>query len=482
MLGKATGHLVRQIDPDGSLIGVSRLADSDRLQPLGVVLKRPGRWPWSRAKYRPTDFTLTHITTGRKSPKIELITTDFMNYKGTYTEKMGGALHAEMGGARMQAEGRGSSQLQSSFGKLRKEVVNVRMLLDSSEDRLVDLHHPLVQQTGSQLGSVLAVLKQRIITSSPCSIMFSGLQRGTCSAVLRALGSRSIQVSVSESTSVQLDSDVSMEIPPNTVLAYSVIDLLIKENGNYEFCLQPEVQGGFASGRTSRRSWVDEVDHGDGARVEPDQEKHGAGIPLVNIQQQLMQVKIDLQHLCCLVDSTRSDLLHLLTSLLPDHVSLWLLEEKLDDLCSGDPTCLQSASTSSSQNGSTNEGSSSPNAPSIRAMHLLVSALEELPPNCLDQLVSCCSDGLLSSINQLVAALLGSQILHVDELPPHLQSAEFLLRAEQLLDSAGVALKREMGGVWAESQDTRDLRPLLLCVAVHGLNCLSSTGTFPVPL
>ncbi|XP_028847120.1 gasdermin-E-like [Denticeps clupeoides] len=150
--------------------------------------------------------------------------------------------------------------------------------------------------------------------------MFSGLQRGTCSAVLRALGSRSIQVSVSESTSVQLDSDVSMEIPPNTVLAYSVIDLLIKENGNYEFCLQPEVQGGFASGRTSRRSWVDEVDHGDGARVEPDQEIHGAGIPLVNIQQQLMQVKIDLQHLCCLVDSTRSDLLHLLTSLLPDHV------------------------------------------------------------------------------------------------------------------------------------------------------------------
>uniref|UniRef100_A0AAY4BGV7 Gasdermin pore forming domain-containing protein n=1 Tax=Denticeps clupeoides TaxID=299321 RepID=A0AAY4BGV7_9TELE len=261
MLGKATGHLVRQIDPDGSLIGVSRLADSDRLQPAGCVTK--------------DRYTQTHNS---------ILPLCCMK---VFVFKMGGALHAEMGGARMQAEGRGSSQLQSSFGKLRKEVVNVRMLLDSSEDRRQVLSWVLF----------LAVLKQRIITSSPCSIMFSGLQRGTCSAVLRALGSRSIQVqnvSVSESTSVQLDSDVSMEIPPNTVLAYSVIDLLIKENGNYEFCLQPEVQGGFASGRTSRRSW----------------------------------------------------------------------------------------------------------------------------------------------------------------LPPHLQSAEFLLRAEQLLDSAGVALKREMGGVWAESQDT----------------------------
>uniref|UniRef100_A0AAY4BEL9 Gasdermin pore forming domain-containing protein n=1 Tax=Denticeps clupeoides TaxID=299321 RepID=A0AAY4BEL9_9TELE len=276
MLGKATGHLVRQIDPDGSLIGVSRLADSDRLQPLGVVLKRPGRWPWSRAKYTQTHnsilplccmkvFVFVWVTDEYLcvSDCAELITTDFMNYKGTYTEKMGGALHAEMGGARMQAEGRGSSQLQSSFGKLRKEVVNVRMLLDSSEDRLVDLHHPLVQQTGSQLGSVLAVLKQRIITSSPCSIMFSDTPQNSavllfcnvCGFVLTTwcvLFCVCSQVSVSESTSVQLDSDVSMEIPPNTVLAYSVIDLLIKENGNYEFCLQPEVQGGFASGRTSR--------------------------------------------------------------------------------------------------------------------------------------------------------------------------------------------------------------------------------------
>ncbi|KAG9332021.1 hypothetical protein JZ751_016248 [Albula glossodonta] len=53
MFARATSNLVHQIDPDGSLIPVTRLNNSHKLVPLALVLKRRRRWFWQTPKYRP---------------------------------------------------------------------------------------------------------------------------------------------------------------------------------------------------------------------------------------------------------------------------------------------------------------------------------------------------------------------------------------------------------------------------------------------
>lgn len=79
MFAKVTRHLVNETDPDGSLLAVTRLTDSDKFQPLGVVLKSQRRWPWQRPRYRATDFTLMQITQGRKTLRPGTETLELMH-------------------------------------------------------------------------------------------------------------------------------------------------------------------------------------------------------------------------------------------------------------------------------------------------------------------------------------------------------------------------------------------------------------------
>ena len=67
MFAKATTNLVSEIDPDGSLIPVRRLNDSDKLSPLALVIKRNRFWFWQRPKYLPTGFTLNDLLTGNQT-------------------------------------------------------------------------------------------------------------------------------------------------------------------------------------------------------------------------------------------------------------------------------------------------------------------------------------------------------------------------------------------------------------------------------
>lgn len=41
------------------------------------------------------------------------------------------------------------------------------------------------------------------------------------------------QVCVKDSTNIEVDSDISLEIPPGTVIAYSVLELEIRKDGQY---------------------------------------------------------------------------------------------------------------------------------------------------------------------------------------------------------------------------------------------------------
>lgn len=60
---------------------------------------------------------------------------DFVTYKGTYGDALSGKLDTEAGVVNLSLEGRGSTKLQSCFGKLKKEELDFNKLLRDSKDR-----------------------------------------------------------------------------------------------------------------------------------------------------------------------------------------------------------------------------------------------------------------------------------------------------------------------------------------------------------
>lgn len=109
------------------------------------------------------------------------------------------------------------------------------MLMLSLCIRLVDMQHVLVQQMEKR-AEVLTVVKERILTTKSCSISQTQKQQCTFQGVLRLLGLLGSSVKVlsgKEVNTVQLDCDVSVEIPSGTVIAYSILELEIKKTGHY---------------------------------------------------------------------------------------------------------------------------------------------------------------------------------------------------------------------------------------------------------
>lgn len=70
-------------------------------------------------------------------------TTDFIKYNGTYGGNIQETVNANFVHSNITLEGKESSKLQSSFGSLSKEEVDVQKLLRDSTDRLVTHLFPL---------------------------------------------------------------------------------------------------------------------------------------------------------------------------------------------------------------------------------------------------------------------------------------------------------------------------------------------------
>lgn len=60
---------------------------------------------------------------------------EFLTYKGTFGDTLSGELESEVGAVSVTLKGRGTSKLQSCFGKLKKEELDVKKLLNDSNDR-----------------------------------------------------------------------------------------------------------------------------------------------------------------------------------------------------------------------------------------------------------------------------------------------------------------------------------------------------------
>ncbi|KAM4631521.1 gasdermin-E-like [Polymixia lowei] len=390
MFSKATGNFVRQIDPEGSLIHVSRLNDSDKLVPTALVVKRNRFWFWQRPKYQPSDFTLNDLLLGDTAINPVVSETDFLTYQGTFGDILSGKLDAKAGIVSVNLEGRGSSKLQSSFGKLKKEEVDVKKLLQDS--RLVDMEHVLVKQLEKQ-ADVLAVLKARVLTTCPCSLTETHQKQGTCGGVLGCVGKlgSTVEICVNDNSSIEMDRNISLEIPPNTVIAYSLLELEIKKDGHYELCLQPSVPGGFmADSGTPSHDPFDILCVVDG--LEWSEKMVPERAPLHSLHSDLQELERCLCPLAELPQSTRSTLFQKLREVLRDRATLSDIENTLEEWCRGDPpamTELEDLSVSQSNSAcaivdllglspaNQIEDGRLGTAAELTATHLLISAMED---------------------------------------------------------------------------------------------------------
>ncbi|XP_067337813.1 gasdermin-E-like [Channa argus] len=460
MFSKATANFVHQVDPEGSLIHVSRVNDSHKLVPMALVVKRNRFWVWQRPKYQPTDFILSDLLLGDKVLSPGVCETEFLTYEGTYGDKLSGKLGTQASSFSVKVVGQGTTKLQSCFGRLKKEELDVKMLLRDSTDRQVNMHHMLVQQLKKE-DEVLAVVKERILTTETCSVTQSKKKIRALEGVLGLvdiLGS-SLEVCLKNRNNIERDIDVSLEIPSGTVIAYSILELEIKRNGQYGICLQPGTIGGF------------EAD----LPVTPWPSCNSLNVvdgPL----------GMELSELAELPQSTQ--LFKRLQETMRDRPALSCLQCVLEDLCSGkSPNMAIYEELSDSQRQLVSaildqinpdcptDDSQSSSPANLMAIQLLVSALDELTDEALSLLSETCPD-FLEALDTLIHSFNVSRTpLSIHCLPNLLQDNHTFKLAEQLLSSSSVMLKRDTDRLWWVTEKNAGFFPLLLHLSIHGL-CL----------
>ncbi|XP_054462478.1 gasdermin-E-like [Anoplopoma fimbria] len=476
MFSKATAKFVRQIDPEGSLIHVSRVNNSKKLVPMAMVVKRKRIFFWQSPKYQPTDFTLSDLLEGDMVLSPDVSVTEFLKYKGTFGGKVSGKVDTEAGSSSVTVEGSGTTKLQSCFGTLKKEDLDVKKLVQDSKSRLVDMQNPLVQQL-EKGAEVLAVVKERILTTDSCSIILTKKEQCAFRGILGLLGmlGNSFKVCVKDSNNIEADTDVSLEIPSGTVIAYSILELEIKKNGDYNICLQPGTIGGIESDAPESWPSPDSFDMMDGG-------SNGKMVPLKVALSELLNgsQEVDLSPLAEIPQSTRCALFKRLQEILKDRAALSYMECLLDELCSDETLDIaKDEELSESQRKSLEslldshaENSQSDLPARLNAAHLLVSAMEELPDQTLS-LLSEISPDFLEAFDTLMDKLKkSSEPLSITCLPVPLQDNQAFQLAEQLLSSTRVTLKRESHQLWTETGNEAGVLPLVLCISIQGLSLL----------
>ncbi|XP_066571707.1 gasdermin-E [Amia ocellicauda] len=486
MFGKATSNFVKQIDPDGCLIPMSRLNDSYGMQPLALVVKRTRFWFWQKPKYISSDFTLSDVLSGDEPIKPEVVESDFLKYEGTFGDNLSGKLGTELGQLNLNVEGKGSSKLQSSFGNLKKREVDLQQLLLTSKGRFLNMEHSLVQQTREKKNEVFALVKESIFTTQQCSIIEQVQEQEQCAGIL-GFKSSNITISVNENGNYQLDSNVVLEIPPQTVLAYSVIELNVKPSGEYGLCLLPDTHGGFeaeSSGGPPAGLLLSQVD---GPRRDALARRTvPSKAPLTVLREDLEGFQPIFQPFAELPEAKQSELFEVLSKVVSDRLLISGVVDVLDQLCSGDgqapanldnlcPSQKRSATALLEAMGSGPEETDGTRGSSalLAATHLLVCALEGMSDAALVVLSGCFHPQMLQALQHLIRSFTVARTCPLSSAAAApLRHKEFLQTVQRLFSSSSVVVQEEQAELRATTGQQPGFLPLLLCISVNGLAAL----------
>lgn len=519
MFDKATKKLVQQIDPNGGLIAASSLNNSKKLKPLAVVQKIQKDWFWQKTKYKPTEFKLNDLLEGDPiKPVCE--EEEFVKFEGEYKNFAAGTVDMGCTTICLNANGQGTSKLFLSLGTLKKEAVDIPKLVKLTRGRKLDLTGSFFKKLPKKKNT-LTLLKERILTTSDCSIAYIKVDRGSCHA-----GPGCTEMYMKGSGKFQYASKMAFHIPPDTVLAYSVIEMTIESDGDFDLCVGPR---GVESDDISENLFptFSEVD-GQWPLIQK-------GFPLTTLKKALSDVQARFCALADLCAESRSSILLLLRKILTERSVLSALVDRLEVLSTGEAPCFltselseeqsqnisafldllkcdqldkMSSTSLSSYNGcqisttdhsdpslasELNGSSSTPeerngchtavshengcstkasrkNVELMYAMQMLMNALEELMDAPLDLLEPFCTSEGLQSLQDLVIHLTTSDMPFCkDTIPVFLQSDNEFHRVEELFQSCNVLLRKENDTLTSEITCSEGFLPMVLCIAIHGL-------------
>ncbi|KAM8883485.1 gasdermin-E-like [Synchiropus picturatus] len=464
MFSRATASFVRQVDPDGSLIHVCGINDTGKLTPWALVAKRKPIWSWKKPKYHPTGFSLSKVLLGGELLSLGTTEGDFV----TYSERCGtfrsGKLETEAIKAMVTLEGHGTSKLQSSFGRLRKKELDINNLIDYSNERLVNMNHDLVKQL-EKSNVVLAVVKEVILTASVCSIVENKTNQCNLQFVVdlfEMLWSAG-KVSAKGRGNLEVDTDVSMEIPSGTVVAYSVLELEIKKDGHYMICLSHGKNGGFEADMLQDKVSQDSLCVVDGLPQDV------AGSAPLN-----GWLDERLSSLALLPQATRQVLFQNISQMMREKEVLSCLQGVLEDIFLDD-TQLHSQHPllcTLLGVGYEPESTSCDPAALLESVLVVVSAMEELPDETLG-LLSESEPEFLEACDDMVCLFKGTDsFVSCSSLPPLLQEIQDFQKAKELFHSASLTLSRDADRVWVDGWSNHGVEMLVLCITLHGLSTL----------
>ncbi|KAL6109119.1 gsdme [Pungitius sinensis] len=463
MFATATRNFVQEVDRGGLLIPVSSLNDTIAL--LTVVVKRNRFWLWQKAKYIPTDFTLNDILAGDAPIQPGVMETDFIKYKGTFGDNIQATVDANFVSANVSLEGKESSKLQSSFGSLKKEELEVQKLLRDCKERILDMSHGLIQQTKEKPRRVFGIVKERILTTQPCSVIEEVQQGAQFAGGLTLCGRRCTKVSLKENGCLSKDSNITMEIPVLTPIAYSLIELEINHDGRYELCLMSytsgflEVDGLAGKGLGSVGAAASGSSH---------------------LRQELEQLRDHFQVLASLPATTRSSLLQQITQVMADRRALASLQNVLEQMCIDKTPAAEDATTPESQKQSfraildlLEQRGQVDSRPAVSAFHLITSAMDEMTDDCLSLLGMCCSLTVLPALEILVQCVSGKGELPLSSAGLAALPGDVYEVTERLFASSNVSLTTDGGTVKTRISSLPVCPALVLCIAVRGLASLA---------
>ncbi|XP_069318300.1 gasdermin-E [Eulemur rufifrons] len=488
MFAKATRNFLREVDDGGDLIAVSNLNDSDKLQPLSLVTKKKRFWFWQRPKYQFLSVTLGDVLTEDQFLSPVVVESDFVKYEGKFGNQVSGTIETALGKMKLNVASSSRVRSQSSFGTLRKQEVDLQQLLRDSVERTINLKNPILQQVLERRNEVLCILTQKITTTQKCVISEQVQVEETCGGMV-GIHTKTVQVSATEDGNLVKDSNVVLEIPATTTIAYRVIELYVKLDGQFEFCLLRGKHGGFERERRVGSVYRDPPVFREFAVVDVPDAGHGTSSqdgPLSALKQATLLLERNFRPFVELPESQQTAVSSVLQAVLFDEELLVVLEQVCEDMVNGLPPPLkvlaelkppqqQDLVTFLRLVGCSVQGLEDPvnNQRLFATAYFLVSALAEMPDNAAVLLGTCCKLQIVPALCHLLQALSDDGVSDLEDptLAP-LKDIERFGIVQRLFALVDISLERLQSSVKAVIPKDPTVFPLILYITLNGLCAL----------
>ncbi|XP_043825050.1 gasdermin-E isoform X2 [Dromiciops gliroides] len=475
MFAKATRNFLRDTDPGGDLIPMSSLNDSDGLELLSLLVKKKRFWFWQKPKYQFLSATINDILTKDQFLNPVVVESDFVKYEGKFEDVVKGTIETALGKITLNAGGSGTVERQSSFGTLRKQEVDLQQLIREGVERTINLKSPLLQQVLERNNEVLCILTQKIVTTQKC-VISEHVQIEKKFGGMVGLKTKRVQVSVNEDGNVTRDFNVVLEIPASTTIAYRILELYVKKDGQFEFCLLREKRGGFEQEDTDGHNHLDTgnlgeftypfvLDSVDGnseaAKFMPTEG------PLSSLKHGILLLERNFRPFVALSGQHQAALCEILWEILFNDELVVVLDTVLNDVFEGGSaqlTMLTELSHLQQQQLTTFLGLAGlqvqkdlkvwrdPQSDQelLSAIHFFISALAEMPDNAPALMGTCCKLRMVSALCHLlqVTSADGFSELGDPHLAP-LEDAERFEIVQELFALSNISLERKESTVKA---------------------------------